>query len=106
MLGSGTKISDDDKKIKSENLFLAEYFWQLFAKLIKLRKSWQFSVKKRATKLRLEGKFDSSNPRYRNVNSMNLYYSDFHPDFNFRFSQDLAFPSAAELNLLSEERAK
>ena len=41
-----------------------------------------------------------------NVNSMNLYYSDFHPDFNFRFSLDLAFPSAAELNLLSEERAK
>ena len=37
---------------------------------------------------------------------MNLYYSDFLPDFNFRFSQDLAFPSAAELNLLSEERAK
>jgi hypothetical protein len=23
-----------------------------------------------------------------NVSSMNLYYSDFHPDFKFRFSQD------------------
>ena len=43
------------RKFKSENLF-----WGKFSD-----NSWQFSVKKRATKLRLEGKFDSSNPRYR-----------------------------------------